>query len=188
MNGTFNLVILVAIIFCRYVAFDFHRECKNMQYHKLNNLIDQITADQDQFSYFLISDKRLVHLQEGVFRTNCIDCLDRTNVVQSMIAWRSLSKVLQVRHPCNYLYVRISSLKISKFFTLASFVHMFEGGWSNRWEEGNKGRNKFLSIVPKCVGWSCWLYFDAVFRDRSSENGLHENRQKKSLGNDTGRM
>lgn len=80
----------------KYEAYDFHRECKNMQYHKLNFLIDKLSNDQDQFSYFFIDkNKRLISLQEGVFRTNCIDCLDRTNVVQSMIAWRSLSTVLQ---------------------------------------------------------------------------------------------
>lgn len=32
--------------------------------------------------------------QTGVFRTNCIDCLDRTNVVQSLIARRSLEDQL----------------------------------------------------------------------------------------------
>lgn len=32
--------------------------------------------------------------QTGVFRTNCIDCLDRTNVVQSMIARRSVAHQL----------------------------------------------------------------------------------------------
>ena len=32
--------------------------------------------------------------QTGVFRTNCIDCLDRTNVVQSVLAKRSLQAQL----------------------------------------------------------------------------------------------
>ncbi|KAK7571960.1 hypothetical protein V9T40_014432 [Parthenolecanium corni] len=80
----------------RYEAYDFHRECKNMQWHKLNALIDKISSEQDQFRFFLLDkDRKLVSLQTGVFRTNCIDCLDRTNVVQSMIAWRSLSNILQ---------------------------------------------------------------------------------------------
>ena len=35
-------------------------------------------------------------VQQGVFRTNCIDCLDRTNVVQSMLGRRSLLAQLQV--------------------------------------------------------------------------------------------
>lgn len=29
-------------------------------------------------------------LQDGVVRTNCMDCLDRTNVVQSLLARRSM--------------------------------------------------------------------------------------------------
>ena len=33
--------------------------------------------------------------QTGVFRTNCMDCLDRTNVVQSLIARRSLESQLR---------------------------------------------------------------------------------------------
>ncbi len=38
----------------------------------------------------------VVTVQQGVFRTNCIDCLDRTNVVQGMLAKKSLLDQLQV--------------------------------------------------------------------------------------------
>jgi len=34
--------------------------------------------------------------QEGTFRSNCMDCLDRTNVIQSLLARRSLQSQLQV--------------------------------------------------------------------------------------------
>ena len=45
----------------------------------------------------MVDDKGVVSsLQQGVFRTNCIDCLDRTNVVQSMLAHRILEIQLQV--------------------------------------------------------------------------------------------
>ncbi|KAG7243814.1 hypothetical protein INR49_007498 [Caranx melampygus] len=33
--------------------------------------------------------------QRGVFRSNCMDCLDRTNVIQSLLARRSLQSQLQ---------------------------------------------------------------------------------------------
>ena len=33
-------------------------------------------------------------LQKGVIRTNCIDCLDRTNVAQQMICLESLMKLV----------------------------------------------------------------------------------------------
>ena len=34
--------------------------------------------------------------QDGVFRTNCMDCLDRTNVVQGMLAKITLEEQLKV--------------------------------------------------------------------------------------------
>lgn len=80
----------------RYEAFDFHHECRKMRWDRLSILIDRIALDQDEMGYFmLLRDGTLCSLQEGVFRTNCIDCLDRTNVVQSMLAHRSLEAVLQ---------------------------------------------------------------------------------------------
>ena len=50
------------------------------------------------------SSGTVVSVQQGVFRTNCIDCLDRTNVVQSMLAHRSLQEQLQVRLLYIHLY------------------------------------------------------------------------------------
>lgn len=80
----------------RYEAFDFHAECKKMRWDRLQILIDRVAHEQDEFSVFhLREDGGLVSAQDGVFRTNCIDCLDRTNVVQSMLANRSLNAVLQ---------------------------------------------------------------------------------------------
>lgn len=57
--------------------------------------MDRLAHDQEQMSYFLLTrDGLLLSVQDGVFRTNCIDCLDRTNVVQSMLAKRVLNEVL----------------------------------------------------------------------------------------------
>uniref|UniRef100_A0A182J223 Phosphatidylinositol-3-phosphatase SAC1 n=1 Tax=Anopheles atroparvus TaxID=41427 RepID=A0A182J223_ANOAO len=79
-----------------YVSFDFHQECKKMRYDRLSNLIWRIAKDQDNFGVFHASHSGLLYsTQKGVFRTNCIDCLDRTNVVQSLIARRSLEQTLQ---------------------------------------------------------------------------------------------
>jgi hypothetical protein len=33
-------------------------------------------------------------MQKGVFRTNCLDCLDRTNLVQSKVAYEVLGSIL----------------------------------------------------------------------------------------------
>lgn len=66
-----------------------------MRWDRLNILIDRLAHEQDEFALFhLRRDGALLSSQDGVFRTNCIDCLDRTNVVQSMLAKRSLKHIL----------------------------------------------------------------------------------------------
>lgn len=83
----------------RYEPFDFHSECRKMRWDRLSILIDRLALDQDEMGFFLLlRDGTLSSLQEGVFRTNCIDCLDRTNVVQSMLAHRNLETVLKKLH------------------------------------------------------------------------------------------
>ncbi|KAF4801351.1 Phosphatidylinositide phosphatase SAC1 [Turdus rufiventris] len=80
----------------RYVAFDFHKECSRMRWDRLQILMDQLADQQDEFSYFLVdSEGKIVTQQEGTFRSNCMDCLDRTNVIQSLLARRSLQAQLQ---------------------------------------------------------------------------------------------
>lgn len=72
--------------------FDFHRECKGMQFELVDKLFDtQIGAKMKQFGYY---DKASNGSQTGILRTNCIDCLDRTNVVQSTCAKRILLEQL----------------------------------------------------------------------------------------------
>ncbi|XP_035893453.1 phosphatidylinositol-3-phosphatase SAC1 [Anopheles stephensi] len=79
-----------------YVSFDFHKECKKMRYDRLSLLMSMIASQQESFGVFHTDHTGQVYsLQKGVFRTNCIDCLDRTNVVQSMIAKRSLEQTLK---------------------------------------------------------------------------------------------
>lgn len=79
----------------RFESFDFHAECRKMRWDRLNILMDRLAHDQEQMGYFLLTrDGALLSMQEGAFRTNCIDCLDRTNVVQSMLAKRVLSEAL----------------------------------------------------------------------------------------------
>ncbi|XP_060807190.1 phosphatidylinositol-3-phosphatase SAC1 [Amyelois transitella] len=80
----------------RYEPFDFHAECRSMRYHRLNVLIDRIAHEQTEFGYFLSRGGTVLLRQTGVFRTNCVDCLDRTNVVQSLLARLQLNAALQL--------------------------------------------------------------------------------------------
>ncbi|TSK28269.1 Phosphatidylinositide phosphatase SAC1-B [Bagarius yarrelli] len=85
-----------AVIFILYIAFDFHKECSKMRWHRLQILVDAVAEMQDEFGYFMLnSDRKVVQEQTGTFRSNCMDCLDRTNVIQSLLARRSLQSQLQ---------------------------------------------------------------------------------------------
>jgi hypothetical protein len=79
----------------RLVWFDFHHECRGGKYENLNRLWAAVRADAHDFGWF--SQLRSGHVerwQKGVFRTNCMDNLDRTNVVQTLLARHHLGEAL----------------------------------------------------------------------------------------------
>lgn len=80
----------------KYEYFDFHHECRKMRWDRLSILMDRLAPDQENLGYFLLREGVVLREQDGVFRTNCIDCLDRTNVVQSMLARRHLQACLTI--------------------------------------------------------------------------------------------
>jgi hypothetical protein len=58
-------------------------------YEKWLYPLDKITSADDPWihcRFFWISNNSIMSKQKGVFRVNCIDCLDRTNVVQVVLA------------------------------------------------------------------------------------------------------
>lgn len=78
----------------KLVAFDFHRHCAGKEYERgLAALLSRIRDDITRYS-FCTQGLGFQNRQTGVFRVNCVDCLDRTNVVQSIIARVALSKQL----------------------------------------------------------------------------------------------
>ncbi|XWS55519.1 hypothetical protein CRYUN_Cryun09bG0007100 [Craigia yunnanensis] len=80
----------------RYVSFDFHHVCGNSNFDNLQVLYDQISEEFEKQGYFLIdTDGNILGEQKGVIRSNCIDCLDRTNVTQSYLGQKSLNIQLQ---------------------------------------------------------------------------------------------
>ncbi|KAJ1997783.1 hypothetical protein H4R26_005701, partial [Coemansia thaxteri] len=77
---------LVDACMVRYIPWDFHHETRGMHYERLGLLLDQLEREVSDMGYYWCADKQVLTKQRGVFRVNCMDCLDRTNVVQSTIA------------------------------------------------------------------------------------------------------
>ena len=87
-----------------YVYFDFHAETKGLQMHRAQLLIDRMRDALVAQQYFRAADMpgggsridgrlEVRGLQTSVVRTNCMDCLDRTNVVQSLLARWTLDRM-----------------------------------------------------------------------------------------------
>jgi len=80
----------------KHVWYDFHAEVKGGRWDKLRHLLDEVQPSLTSHGYFMAhapdgesknakpSGWSVQHLQNAVVRTNCMDCLDRTNVVQSI--------------------------------------------------------------------------------------------------------
>ncbi len=69
-----------------FASFDFHEYCRGMHFENISVLIAALEEQARQMRYCWTDAHGVVCEQEGVFRVNCIDCLDRTNVVQTAIA------------------------------------------------------------------------------------------------------
>ena len=75
--------------------FDFHKECAGMKFENVSHLTDTLGHKLNEFDITVESGDEILRRQQGVARTNCMDCLDRTNVVQSAFGQRALEKQLQ---------------------------------------------------------------------------------------------
>lgn len=111
----------------RYVPFDFHHVCGNSNFDNLQILYNQISDDFQKQGYILIdAEGNILEEQKGIIRSNCIDCLDRTNVTQSFLGQKSLTMQLQ----------RIGVLSSIEFITMFSEEYgKFRALWAEQGDE-----------------------------------------------------
>ncbi len=108
--------------------FDFHAETRGPAGYEAASMVRRLIQKRaDSFAYFLCEGDRtgntyndektqgvattVILQQEGVFRTNCLDCLDRTNLIQTIISRMALEGFLGHRSESAVdFWVRHSSL------------------------------------------------------------------------------
>jgi hypothetical protein len=74
--------------------FDFHAVCKGFRFENVSLLFSSIEKMLDSFGWTEIHNSQRTKDQSGILRVNCMDCLDRTNVVQSACGRIVLEKQL----------------------------------------------------------------------------------------------
>lgn len=113
-----KLAHIAAVAGSTYVGFDWHKETRaGQQADALRKLLAELGAELDAIGDFAadatvapaapddggasgalggLAGVRVVRSQAGVVRTNCIDCLDRTNQLQTALARRALERALRL--------------------------------------------------------------------------------------------
>lgn len=111
----------------KFVAFDFHKECGAVNYHNLSKLWNSIQGEHASYGAWSRGGKQGNSRQSGVFRTNCIDTLDRTNVVQGLLARKTLEQLLCERGLLNpgETFDKVN----------ASFETLFRSIWADHGDE-----------------------------------------------------
>jgi len=72
----------------RYEYFDFHHAVRGQRFDRVNSIIHKLQPMIENFRFYVEDTvKRTIQLtQKGTVRTNCLDCLDRTNFFQGKVA------------------------------------------------------------------------------------------------------
>ncbi|VEU22516.1 DEKNAAC103695 [Brettanomyces naardenensis] len=78
-----------------FTDFDFHQETSKT-YADADRVLRPLKPSLQDFGYFCydLKENETIMEQQGVFRTNCLDCLDRTNVVQQVISRAALDEYM----------------------------------------------------------------------------------------------
>lgn len=158
----------------RLVAFDFHKECKNMKYENLSILIDDIGDDIKQYGYLRIAaNDRVAQQQTGVIRNNCIDCLDRTNVVQSLIAHHVLRQQFEdLKIPFQHSPSFDSVFKNTWADNADALSMLYSGTGALKTDYTRTGQRTWRGLLND--GWnSATRYYLNNFRDGSYQDALN---------------
>ncbi|KAG0671230.1 inositol polyphosphate 5-phosphatase [Maudiozyma exigua] len=83
-----------------YTAFDFHKETAQEGFSAVSRVVPLILDSLLVSGYFAYDckAKKIISEQHGIFRTNCLDCLDRTNLVQQVISFAAFKTFLEDFH------------------------------------------------------------------------------------------
>ncbi|NXC10520.1 SYNJ2 protein, partial [Orthonyx spaldingii] len=121
------------------INFDYHQFAKGGKTEKLENLLrPQLKLHWEDFGIFTKGEHVSPCLQTGTFRMNCLDCLDRSNSVQSFVA-------LEI------LLAQLESLGLNSKPIIERFVESYKEMWTlnghnlSRVFSGNRaveGKNK----------------------------------------------
>lgn len=169
----------------RETHYDFHAETRATGYEAARGIRRYIQNSLESFGYCLtevlegepkqdaMRRSTVILQQEGVFRTNCLDCLDRTNVMQTVISQMGLESFLSPRgeHATGDFLARHGSL----------WADNGDVGAQTRSAHGSLYANKFAGALEDLCGYRCpQVILHAIRQDviRGSTGGCTQKRHQ----------
>ncbi|XP_015111284.1 synaptojanin-1 [Diachasma alloeum] len=147
-----------------HVIFDYHQECRGGNTKNLSKLKAKVEKYLDSFSLFYAVGGAVLNEQSGTIRTNCLDCLDRTNCVQTFFALEVLSK----------------QLTLLKLFEKQQMVSRFEEVFRQMWINNGNEVSKIYAGTGAIQG-SSKLMDGARSAARTIQNNLLDSNKQEAI-------
>ncbi|KAL0277407.1 UNVERIFIED_CONTAM: hypothetical protein PYX00_004700 [Menopon gallinae] len=147
-----------------HILFDYHQECRGGNTKNLSKLKAKIDKYLRAFSLFYAKGSDIITQQRGTIRTNCLDCLDRTNCVQTFLGLEILGKQLHL--------LRL----MEKQQMVSRFEEVFRQLWINNGNEISK-----IYAGTGAIQGSSKLMDGARSAARTIQNNLLDNSKQEAI-------
>nr|XP_018906096.1 PREDICTED: synaptojanin-1 isoform X1 [Bemisia tabaci] len=147
-----------------HVVFDYHQECRSGNQTNLSKLKAKVEKFIEMHSFFYSKGFSVLSEQKGVIRTNCLDCLDRTNCVQTFFG----------------LYVLLKQLAALDLMDKQQIVSRFEEVYKQMWVNNGNEVSKIYAGTGAIQGGSK-LMDGARSAARTIQNNLLDNSKQEAI-------
>ena len=176
----------------KYIYYNFNNECKKDEYSNIEKtLLVNLEKIFQIFGFFCIvkPDRIIKSLQSGVIRTNCLDSLDRTNVIQTLVAYQILKLQLNTLNVSLDQMTAISNVSTKSFFRDESENDAILQTFKNFWTDNGDmislqytGTESCKSSITK-KGKSEFFEKFKVGLDRFIQNNFEDDFKQKCFNN-----
>lgn len=147
-----------------HILFDYHQECRGGNTKNLSKLKSKVEKYIKAFSLYYAKGADMITEQKGTIRTNCLDCLDRTNCVQTFLGLEILGKQLHL--------LRL----MEKQQMVSRFEEVFRQLWINNGNEISK-----IYAGTGAIQGSSKLMDGARSAARTIQNNLLDNSKQEAI-------
>ncbi|RKF57771.1 Inositol-1,4,5-trisphosphate 5-phosphatase 1 [Golovinomyces cichoracearum] len=172
--------------FLQETEFDFHAQTKGPSGYEAASMICRfIKKSAKEYAYYLAenwtninegtqkspTDQDIVaSQQQGVFRTNCLDCLDRTNLIQTIISQMAIEFFLSQQHEkaASEFWALHSSLWADNGDSLS---HIYAGTGALKSSFTRHGKMSFAGAIADARKSATRLYINN-FADKGRQNTI----------------